>query len=77
VLAIAIVMIVILVVAGLVLAYVAYPHRGEEMPKAPWLGEVMERAVEAAPLLDPTDEHHEESSWLSDEDVTAGERPPR
>jgi hypothetical protein len=41
-----------LVVAGLVVAYVAYPHRGEQMPAVPWLGDAMGRAVEAAPTLD-------------------------
>lgn len=51
-LAIVIMMIVILVLAGLVLAYAAYPHRGQEMPKATWLGEVMGRAAEAAPTVD-------------------------
>lgn len=41
-----------IVVAGLVVAYVAYPHRGEQMPAVPWLGDAMGRAVEAAPTLD-------------------------
>lgn len=46
-------MLVILVVAGLVVLYVAYPHRGEEVPAAPWLGDAMSRAVDAAPLVEP------------------------
>jgi hypothetical protein len=50
--AVVFVMILILVLAGLVVAYVAYPHRGEEMPAAPWLGEAMAKAVDAAPVLD-------------------------
>ena len=41
-----------LALAGLVVAYVAYPHRGEEMPRAPWLGEAMKKGVEALPTLD-------------------------
>lgn len=45
-------MLVVLVVAGLVVVYVAYPHRGEEIPAAPWLGEAMTRAVDAAPVLE-------------------------
>lgn len=49
---IVIMMIVILVLAGLVLAYVAFPHRGEELPAAPWLGEALSRAAEAAPTVD-------------------------
>ena len=45
-------MLVVLVIAGLVVVYVAYPHRGEEIPAAPWLGEAMSRAVDAAPLVE-------------------------
>ena len=44
-------MLVCLVVAGLVVAYVAYPHRGEAMPAVPWLGDAMGRAADAAPVL--------------------------
>jgi hypothetical protein len=47
-------MLVILVLAGLVVLYVAYPHRGEELPAAPWLGDVMRKGVESAPTLDNT-----------------------
>ena len=46
-------MLVVLVVAGLVVVYVAYPHRGEEVPAAPWLGQAMTRATVAAPVLVP------------------------
>ena len=42
---IALVMLAILTAAGLVVAYVAYPQRGREVPKAPWLGEAMTRAA--------------------------------
>ena len=55
-LAIVVVMVLILVVAGLVAAYVAYPHRGEELPGAPWLGDAMAKAADAVPLLDDEDE---------------------
>ena len=41
-----------LVVAGIVVLYVAYPHRGETMPGVPWLGDAMGKAVDAAPVLD-------------------------
>ena len=47
-----IVMAVILLVAGLVVAFVAYPHRGEELPGVPWLGDAMSRAADAAPTLE-------------------------
>ena len=45
-------MLVILVVSGLVVAYVAFPHRDKEMPHAPWLGDAMNKATEAVPTLD-------------------------
>ena len=45
-------MLVVLVVAGLVVVYVAYPHRGEELPAAPWLGDAMTKAADAAPVLE-------------------------
>ena len=32
-------MLVILVLAGLVVLYVAFPHRGEDVPAAPWVGD--------------------------------------
>ncbi|GAB2450268.1 hypothetical protein GCM10027062_34330 [Nocardioides hungaricus] len=52
-------MLVILAIAGLVVLYVAYPHRGEQVPAAPWLGDAMSRAVDAAPLLEPEYEDSE------------------
>jgi hypothetical protein len=36
----------ILLVAGAVVVYVAFPHRGEEVPGAPWLGEAVKRGVD-------------------------------
>jgi len=39
-------MIVILVVAGLVVAYVAFIQRGRDIPGAPWLTEKLESFVE-------------------------------
>ena len=48
-------MMAILVVAGAVFVYVAYPHRGQDVPGAPWLGEAMKRGVDALPVLE--DEH--------------------
>jgi hypothetical protein len=52
VLAIVITMLVILLIAGCVVVYVAYPHRGEEIPGAPWLGDAMTRAADAIPVID-------------------------
>ena len=48
-------MVTILVAAGAVFVYVAYPHRGQEVPHAPWLGEALKRGVDAMPILE--DEH--------------------
>jgi hypothetical protein len=45
-------MLVILVVSGLVVAYVAFPHRDKEMPHAPWLGDAMNKATDAMPTLE-------------------------
>jgi hypothetical protein len=48
-------MLLILSVAGVVVAYVAFPHRGEELPVAPWLGDAMKRGVDALPTLEDSD----------------------
>ncbi|WP_151081670.1 hypothetical protein [Nocardioides cynanchi] len=47
-------MLVVLVLAGLVVVYVAFPHRGEEVPAAPWLGDALRKGVDSAPTLDNT-----------------------
>ena len=47
-------MLVTLVLAGLVVLYVAFPHRGEEVPYAGWLGRLLRKGVETAPTLDNT-----------------------
>lgn len=49
---IVITMVVIVAVAGLVVAFVAFPHRGEELPAAPWLGDALDRAADAMPLIE-------------------------
>lgn len=45
-------MLVIMLLAGVVVLYVAFPHRGEEMPHTPWVGEAMKKGVNALPTLD-------------------------
>ena len=42
----------IVVLAGLVVLYVAYPHRGHAVPNAPWLGEAMRKGVNRLPTVD-------------------------
>lgn len=67
-LVVTLVMLVIVVLAALVVTYVAYPHRGEEVPAAPWLGDAMARAVDAAPTLPSEEEHRDEVRYeLPDE----------
>lgn len=51
-LVIVVAMLACLAIAGLVVAYVAYPHRGQQMPRTPWLGDALARTVEKAPTLD-------------------------
>ena len=47
-------MLVVLVLAGLVVFYVAFPHRGEDVPYLGWLGRLLRRGVDTAPTLDNT-----------------------
>lgn len=57
-------MLLILVIAGGVVLYVAYPHRGEDVPGAPWLGDAMQRGVDSiGDLLDlPADDEERQHS---------------
>jgi hypothetical protein len=45
-------LLVIVVLAGTVVVYVAYPHRGEDVPNAPWVGDALRRGVARLPTLD-------------------------
>mgnify|MGYP001765329522 CR=1 FL=1 len=62
-LALVLVMVLALLVSAAVLAYVAYPHRGEDLPVAPALGEAVRRRVEALPTLDEDAAHAAEFSF--------------
>jgi hypothetical protein len=42
----------IVLLAGLIALYVAYPHRGQDVPSAPWVGDAMSRGVAKLPTLD-------------------------
>lgn len=46
-----ILMFVTIAISGVVVVYVAYPHRGEHVPGAPWLGSAMKRGVESLPTI--------------------------
>ena len=50
-------MLLSLIAAGLVVLYVAYPHRGQDVPKAPWLGDALAKAADRAPVLTEEDHH--------------------
>jgi len=45
-------MLFIMVLAGGIVLYVAFPHRGEEMPHTPWVGTAMRKSVDRLPTLD-------------------------
>jgi hypothetical protein len=51
-------MVAILGVAALVAAYVVFPRRGEEVPRVPWVGEALQRTVDALPTLGNQGHHH-------------------
>ena len=53
-------MLLIVAVAGLVVTFVAFPHRGEDIPGAAWLGEWMAKAADALPTIDAEAEESEE-----------------
>jgi hypothetical protein len=44
-LAMFITMLVIMVVAGLTVTFVAFPHRGLDIPRARWLSDLMSKAA--------------------------------
>jgi hypothetical protein len=46
-------MVLIVLVAGVVTAYVAFPHRGEDLPGVPWLGRLMRRGARSLPTVEP------------------------
>jgi hypothetical protein len=52
-------MLVILVLAGLVVLYVAFPHRGEDVPHVPWVGRLLRKGVDNVPTLDNTSDEPE------------------
>jgi hypothetical protein len=52
VISIVIAMLVILILAAVVVLYVAFPHRGEDVPHTPWVGDAMRKGVDLLPTLD-------------------------
>lgn len=52
-------MLVIVVLAAVVVLYVAFPHRGKEMPHTPRVGDAMKKGVDRLPTLDNQREHQD------------------
>ncbi len=50
-LAILLAMLVVVAMSALVVLYVAFPHRREQLPAAPWLGRVMRRGADSLPTV--------------------------
>ncbi len=46
-------MVVIVLLAGVVVVYVAFPHRGEDLPGVPWLGRLMRKGADSLPTVEP------------------------
>ena len=44
-------MLAIMILAGVVVLYVAFPHRGEDVPNAPWVGDALRKGVDRLPTL--------------------------
>jgi hypothetical protein len=60
-------MLVILVLAGVVVLYVAFPHRGEDVPHLSWVGRLMRKGVDNVPTLDNTaDDNPAHEDWSLD-----------
>jgi hypothetical protein len=55
-------MVLILVVAAAVVVYAAFPHRGMDVPRYPWVGEAMRKGVRALPTLDNQREHQRDAA---------------
>lgn len=51
-LAVALTLLVGLLIAGAIVLYVAFPLRGEPVPVAPVVGQVLERGVRALPVIE-------------------------
>jgi hypothetical protein len=50
-LAIVFVMLLVMAAAAAVVLYVAYPHRGEDLPVVPQLGDAMRKGVDSLPTI--------------------------
>jgi uncharacterized membrane protein len=61
VLVVVLAMVMIVAAAGLVVTYVAYPARGRQVPRAPWLGDALARGADRLGLAeDDHESRHQE-----------------
>lgn len=51
-------MVAIMALAAGVVVYVAFPHRGVQVPHAPWIGESMDRVADRVPTLHSEGHRH-------------------
>ena len=63
-------MVVIVLLAGVVVVYVAFPHRGEDLPGVPWLGRLMRKGARSLPTVEP-----EPGDVLPDGEVSEEQSP--
>ena len=66
----------IVLLAGLVVLYVAFPHRGQEVPNAPWVGDAMRKGVNLLPTLDNQSDEQKYDVRPSERRRTAELAPP-
>lgn len=66
---IVVIMIVVVATALLALAYAAFPHRGARVPGLSWLGQAVERAADAVPVLEDGDLDPDAATAPDDEDA--------
>ena len=50
-LSIVLMMVLVLVLSVVVVVYVAFPHRGEDLPLVPQLGDAMRKGVDSLPTI--------------------------
>ena len=41
-----------MLVSAAVVLYVSFPRRGQDVPRAPWLGSLLTRSVQSLPTVD-------------------------
>lgn len=60
-LVIALAMLAIVLIAAVIVVYVAFPHREKTLPGAPWLGEAMRRTRDSLPTQESPEDFYESS----------------